>query len=208
MPSRLYKTVYPNGLENYATPAASTASSRAASIRSETSGSSSPKPAKSGFFSRFTGATLTVPSTPHVPIIAEEGSVDELILSGAAFGKLAVWLGYHARSYRSLQDTGRFIIVIPGLYLLLTLRSRQSFQPRVLLAPSKDQVRDALQWECSRRIGTHYWLLRGVVGFFGFNHDRKLALQALAVSAAKTDVHSVFAGYAAHFRYPANRSRI
>lgn len=37
--------------------------------------------------------------------------------------------------------------------------------------------------------------LRGVVGFLGFQHDRRLALQALAVSAARTDVHSVFAGY-------------
>ena len=35
---------------------------------------------------------------------------------------------------------------------------------------------------------------RSVVGFFGFDHDRKLALQALAVSAAKNDVHAVFAG--------------
>jgi hypothetical protein len=32
------------------------------------------------------------------------------------------------------------------------------------------------------------------VGFFGYNHDRKLALRALAVSANGTDVHSVFAG--------------
>lgn len=32
------------------------------------------------------------------------------------------------------------------------------------------------------------------MGFFGFNHDRKLALRALAVSANGTDVHSVFAG--------------
>lgn len=38
--------------------------------------------------------------------------------------------------------------------------------------------------------------LRNVVGLFGFQHNRKLALQALAVSAAKKDVHSVFAGYA------------
>lgn len=38
--------------------------------------------------------------------------------------------------------------------------------------------------------------VKGVVGFFGFHHDRKLALRALAVSAAKKDVHSVFAGYA------------
>jgi hypothetical protein len=39
-------------------------------------------------------------------------------------------------------------------------------------------------------------VFRSVVGFFGFNHDRKLALRALAVSANGTDVHSVFAGLA------------
>ncbi|KAI0373047.1 hypothetical protein BV20DRAFT_1050450 [Pilatotrama ljubarskyi] len=138
--SKLYKTVYPNGLQNYATPAASTANSRAASIRSEASGSSSQptalKPAKSGFFSRFTGAALSAPTTPQAPIVAEEGSIDELILSGTAFGY--------------------------GLFNLV-----------FSLLPAK---------------------IRGVVGFLGFNHDRKLALQALAVSAAKTDVHAVFAG--------------
>ncbi|KAI0664762.1 outer membrane protein Iml2/Tetratricopeptide repeat protein 39 [Cubamyces menziesii] len=138
--SKLYKTVYPNGLQDYATPAASGANSRAASIRSEASGSSSqvtvPKPAKSGFFSRFTGATLTVPTTPSAPVVAEEGSIDELILSGTAFGY--------------------------GLFNLV-----------FSLLPAK---------------------IRGVVGFLGFNHDRKLALQSLAVSAARSDVHSVFAG--------------
>ena len=35
---------------------------------------------------------------------------------------------------------------------------------------------------------------RAVVGFFGFQHDRKVALQALAVSAARGDVHAIFAG--------------
>ncbi|KAI0780543.1 outer membrane protein Iml2/Tetratricopeptide repeat protein 39 [Trametes elegans] len=138
--SRLFKTVYPNGLQDYATPAASSANSRAASIRSEVSGTSSqvaaPKPARSGFFSRLTGASLTVPTTPHAPIVAEEGSVDELVLSGAAFG------------------FGLFNLVFS-------------------LLPAK---------------------IRGVVGFFGFNHDRKLALQSLAVSATKNDVHGVFAG--------------
>jgi hypothetical protein len=39
-------------------------------------------------------------------------------------------------------------------------------------------------------------MLRSVVGFFGFNHDRKLALRALAISANGKDVHSVFAGLA------------
>ena len=37
-------------------------------------------------------------------------------------------------------------------------------------------------------------MCRTVVGFLGFQHDRKLALQALAVSAARKDVHSIFAG--------------
>ncbi|KAI0723829.1 outer membrane protein Iml2/Tetratricopeptide repeat protein 39 [Cerioporus squamosus] len=138
--TKLYKTVYPNGLDEYATPAASVAGSRAASIRSEVSDTGStaaaPKPARSGFFSRFTGASLAVPSAPRGPINAAEGTVDELILSGTAFGY--------------------------GLFNLV-----------FSLLPAK---------------------IRGVVGFLGFQHDRKLALRALAVSAAKTDVHAVFAG--------------
>jgi hypothetical protein len=36
--------------------------------------------------------------------------------------------------------------------------------------------------------------VRNVVGWFGFQHDRKLALHALAVGAAREDVHGVFAG--------------
>lgn len=66
-------------------------SSRAASIRSGVDGtsttSSAPKPTKSGFFSRLTGSTLSVPSTPQIPIGAADGSVDEFILSGTAFGE-------------------------------------------------------------------------------------------------------------------------
>ena len=36
--------------------------------------------------------------------------------------------------------------------------------------------------------------IQGVVGFLGYTHDRQLALEALAVSATKKDVHSVFSG--------------
>ncbi|KJA17945.1 hypothetical protein HYPSUDRAFT_218539 [Hypholoma sublateritium FD-334 SS-4] len=36
--------------------------------------------------------------------------------------------------------------------------------------------------------------VQGLVGFLGFKHDRKLALQALALAATKTDVHGTFAG--------------
>lgn len=35
---------------------------------------------------------------------------------------------------------------------------------------------------------------RGIVGFFGFNSDRRLALHALGVAATKDDSHAVFAG--------------
>ena len=45
----------------------------------------------------------------------------------------------------------------------------------------------------------HLTLPRTVVGFLGFQHDRRLALQALAVSAARKDVHGVFAGYSIDF---------
>lgn len=36
--------------------------------------------------------------------------------------------------------------------------------------------------------------VKRIVGWLGFQHDRKLALRALAVSAEKSDVHAVFAG--------------
>ncbi|KAF6748312.1 hypothetical protein DFP72DRAFT_1174376 [Ephemerocybe angulata] len=36
--------------------------------------------------------------------------------------------------------------------------------------------------------------VQGLVGMFGFQHDRALALRALALSATKKDVHGVFAG--------------
>lgn len=42
---------------------------------------------------------------------------------------------------------------------------------------------------------------RGLVGFFGFKHDRKLALKALSLAATKEDVHGVFAGSVNMFGY-------
>lgn len=82
---RLYKTVYPSGLDNYATPAASKAPSPSPSIRSDTSSTHTAKQ-RSGFFSRFSAAPISrhanpVSSTP-------EGPIEELIMSGTAFGEL------------------------------------------------------------------------------------------------------------------------
>ncbi|SJL17453.1 related to Mitochondrial outer membrane protein IML2 [Armillaria ostoyae] len=127
--TKLFKTVFPNGLDGYRTPAASPSVSRRPSNPSIRSVSTNAT--KTSFFSKWSGgSTLAVPQ-PIIP----EGPVDELIISGTAFG------------------FGLFNLVFS-------------------LLPKRVQ---------------------GVVGFFGFKHDRKLALQALAVSAAKTDVHSVFA---------------
>ncbi|KAG1731945.1 outer membrane protein Iml2/Tetratricopeptide repeat protein 39 [Suillus lakei] len=90
---------------------------------------------KSGFFSRWFAPSSSV-AAPGTITNPPSGPVEELVLSGTAFGY--------------------------GLFNLV-----------LSLLPAK---------------------IRNVVGFFGFNHDRMLALQALAVSAAGSDMHSVFAG--------------
>ncbi|KAG1865241.1 outer membrane protein Iml2/Tetratricopeptide repeat protein 39 [Suillus tomentosus] len=136
--NKLFKTVYPNGLQSYATPATTPLPSRRGSDRSLRSSAIQSKPttaSKSGFFSRWFAppASVAAPGTITNP---PSGPVEELVLSGTAFGY--------------------------GLFNLV-----------LSLLPAK---------------------IRNVVGFFGFNHDRMLALQALAVSAARNDIHSVFAG--------------
>ncbi|KAG2106816.1 outer membrane protein Iml2/Tetratricopeptide repeat protein 39 [Suillus discolor] len=136
--NKLFKTVYPNGLQSYATPATTPLPSRRGSDRSLRSSAIQSKPttaSKSGFFSRWFAppASVAAPGTITNP---PSGPVEELVLSGTAFGY--------------------------GLFNLV-----------LSLLPAK---------------------IRNVVGFFGFNHDRMLALQALAVSAARSDIHSVFAG--------------
>ncbi|KAG6863107.1 hypothetical protein C0991_008147 [Blastosporella zonata] len=150
--SKLYKTVFPNGLDAYTTPSGTPTPSRksstpsiysAASSNAElatTSAPATPPPSKS-LFARFTSSTLSVPSTRSTNGTAEgefppDGPVEDLIIAGTAFG------------------FGLFNLVFS-------------------LLPKKVQ---------------------SLVGFLGFKHDRKLALRALAVSAGKTDVHSVFAG--------------
>ncbi|GLB39315.1 putative protein of unknown function (DUF3808) [Lyophyllum shimeji] len=154
--SKLYKTVFPHGLDAYDTPAGSRAPSRKSSSPSmhsapSTPTTSNPAPSRS-LFARLTGsassstATLSVPNLHTVTSangtagggdqLPPDGPVEELVVAGTAFGY--------------------------GLFNLV-----------FSLLPKKVQ---------------------GIVGFLGFKHDRQLALRALAVSAQKKDVHSVFAG--------------
>ncbi|KAH9989095.1 hypothetical protein BJV74DRAFT_838881 [Russula compacta] len=152
--AKLYKVVFPNGLDTYDTPTASNASSRQGSLLSiaaqqvyssletPTSAVSSISSKSFGFFSRLGISRVATPSGASTPTSiappVEDGPIEDLIISGTAFGH--------------------------GLFNLV-----------LSLLPAK---------------------VKSVVGFFGFNHDRKLALRALAVSANGSDVHSVFAGLA------------
>ncbi|KAL4064823.1 hypothetical protein V8B97DRAFT_1986391 [Scleroderma yunnanense] len=138
--NKLFKTLYPNGLDAYATPSHSTpVPSRIPSQDGLKSSTNTPV-RNPGFFARWTGFPFGGISTPQ-PIVGttvnpSNGPVEELILSGAAFGY--------------------------GLFNLV-----------LSLLPAK---------------------IRHLVGFLGYNHDRQLALRALAVSAARSDVHAIFSG--------------
>ncbi|KIK19843.1 hypothetical protein PISMIDRAFT_682759 [Pisolithus microcarpus 441] len=139
--NKLFKTLYPNGLDAYATPSQATpAASRKPSEGSLQYAKTAPATSvrTSGFFSRWTGLGALATPIPILGTITNPayGPVEELVLSGAAFGY--------------------------GLFNLV-----------LSLLPAK---------------------IRNVVGFLGYSHDRQMALKALAVSAARTDVHAVFAG--------------
>ncbi|KAF9449736.1 hypothetical protein P691DRAFT_774496 [Macrolepiota fuliginosa MF-IS2] len=159
--TKLYKSVFPHGIDVYLPSpegvvshnpsTASFAGSVSYSSTSSAASSTSTLPAvadpepqlvpKRSFFSRFTYNTSTPALTaahhrPHIHPSKPDGPVDDLIISGTAFGY--------------------------GLFNLV-----------FSLLPKRVQ---------------------SVVGFFGFKHDRKLALKALAVAAARNDTHSVFAG--------------
>ncbi|KAL5513993.1 hypothetical protein ACEPAG_2754 [Sanghuangporus baumii] len=139
--TKLFKTVFPTGLDSYITPATTPTPSRspstpslAESVQSAAKTVSVPAtPSRGSFFGRW---GLTVPRQPSKSVIHPDGPMEDLIISGAAFGY--------------------------GLFNLV-----------FSLLPAK---------------------VKTVVGLFGYHHDRRLALQALAVSAARKDVHGTFAG--------------
>ncbi|KAI9567191.1 outer membrane protein Iml2/Tetratricopeptide repeat protein 39 [Boletus coccyginus] len=140
--TKLFKTIYPSGLDDYATPGHTPTPSRKGSIHNIRSSPTHPAPQarSSGFLTRwgFVSSTSAPPTAPMLGTMnnPSSGEIEELILSGAAFGY--------------------------GLFNLV-----------FSLLPAR---------------------VRTLVGILGYNHDRQLALQALAVSAARSDVHSVFAG--------------
>ncbi|KAG9313319.1 hypothetical protein JVU11DRAFT_5623 [Chiua virens] len=137
--TKLFKTLYPNGLDEYATPGQTPMSSRQGSIYNVKASVAqiSVQSRPSGFLARwgFTSPT-SPPPMPGTKTNPSNDEIEELILSGAAFGY--------------------------GLFNLV-----------LSLLPARARV---------------------VVGFLGYQHDRQLALRALAVSAARSDVHAAFSG--------------
>lgn len=95
--SRLFKTLYPNGLDEYATPGQTPMPSRQGSIHSVqgSAAHSVPQARSSGFLARWGFA----PSAPAPPMLGTKnnpssGPIEELILSGAAFGELLIGLTF------------------------------------------------------------------------------------------------------------------
>ncbi|KAI0034535.1 outer membrane protein Iml2/Tetratricopeptide repeat protein 39 [Vararia minispora EC-137] len=152
--TKLYKLVFPIGLDTAPTPALSRRSSKTSiSAASASTAASAPaatvtvtaaaaallSPPPRRLFGRWGGGGASAPVSPAAtPVPIDDGPIEELVVSGTAFGY--------------------------GLFQLV-----------LSLLPQK---------------------VKSVVGFFGLGHDRRLALRALAVSAAKNDVHAVFAGLA------------
>ncbi|TEB21864.1 mitochondrial outer membrane protein IML2 [Coprinellus micaceus] len=165
--TKLYKTVFPAGIPSspsspssptLALPPPSSATLTVPSIKHKASISSlasvsSSNAAGKGFFSRWVAGGNAAAAASEPNLLAghggkghkghlhesqgyQDGPVEELVVSGVAFGY--------------------------GLFNLV-----------FSLLPKKVQ---------------------GLVGFLGFQHDRPLALKALALSASKSDVHSVFSG--------------
>jgi hypothetical protein len=89
--SRLFKTVYPNGLDEFDTPGHTPTPSVKGSFLSAGSSTiqSAPQARISGFLSRF-GFLSPAPAPPVLTRndSPSDGAVEELIQSGAAFGEL------------------------------------------------------------------------------------------------------------------------
>lgn len=88
--SRLFRTLYPNGLDDYATPGHTPTPSRKGSVHSvrPPAAHAAPQARPSGFLARWG----FVASTPAPPTLGTRNNpsndaVEELILSGAAFGE-------------------------------------------------------------------------------------------------------------------------
>ncbi|KAH7908767.1 hypothetical protein BJ138DRAFT_1156898 [Hygrophoropsis aurantiaca] len=165
--SKLFKTVYPNGLGAYSTPSTSPSPSRkgsngsvrATALKDDIQSSSSNNSPTSNGQSSASNVNMSSPSSP------------QSLLSVPSFFSRWPFAGPAAPTVGTISDDA------VGLWEDLILSGSAFgfglFNLIFSLLPTK---------------------VRGVVGFFGFRHDKKLALQALSVSAARTDVHSVFAG--------------
>ncbi|KAF8229976.1 hypothetical protein L208DRAFT_1284137 [Tricholoma matsutake] len=170
--TRLYKTVFPHGLDPHNTPA------------------------------------RTLPSLNHTPSFQNAPSRTGPVLSTST-----------SMSNLSIDSTTRApptLVANPDTNTNSSLKSRSSFFGRwtsgstltipVSFGRSSSDVEDGPVDEliiAGTAFGYGLFNLvfsllpkkvQSVVGLFGFKHDRKIALQSLAVSAAKKDVHSVFAG--------------
>jgi hypothetical protein len=131
--TRLFKTVYPNGLQSYATPATTPLPSRrgsSGSLSSSATQSNAPSKSstpKSGFFSRWIPfAPVTTVAAPGTMTNPPNGPVEELVLSGTAFGTPFLYFPAF-----SLNKKSRIWVIQPGAFSP-TCEDQVCFQLRVI----------------------------------------------------------------------------
>jgi hypothetical protein len=111
---RLYKVVFPGGLDAYGTPSQSATPSRSStpSIPSNTHSNPLSKP---GLLGRFLGSSssLSVPSRSSSPLPLPDGLPEETVVSGTAFGTLFL----HKRGPFELIPS-RIRIIQPGVVII------------------------------------------------------------------------------------------
>lgn len=165
--TKLYKTVFPNGIDAYlpSPPPMLGAVSRQSSFAGSVSYSSAASAASS---------TSTLPAVPEPepdlkPVISQKRSLFSRLTSGPNASTPALTAAHHRPHLHPKKPDGP----VDDLVIAGTAFGYGLFNLVFSLLPKR---------------------IQNVVGFFGFKHDRKLALKALAVAAARNDTHSVFAG--------------
>ncbi|KLO11975.1 hypothetical protein SCHPADRAFT_876147 [Schizopora paradoxa] len=203
--TKLYKTVFPHGIDSYVTPATtplnSSLPSRNPSTPSFTLNSDASSSTTSSSSSASVNSTNSNDSTNTTTGVAAKLAVVDKKMTGLTLTAPPSPIptkgsGFFGRWTRSAAPS-------PSASKTEFLEPKASESEIDIAAHTEGPVEELVVSGAAFGFGLFnlaFSLLpakvKTVVGFLGFQHDRKVALQALAVSAARSDVHAVFSGLA------------
>ncbi|EAU84983.2 hypothetical protein CC1G_04079 [Coprinopsis cinerea okayama7 len=169
--TKLYKTVFPAGIDAEEKPPAPAEVAPSSSSTLQVPNGLQHKSSFSSLSSvSSTGSNATLPPAPPSPTqpAVTKSFFSRWLGSSAAAAASEPTLPLHHHQHHHIPDGPVEELIVSG-----TAFGYGLFNLVFSLLPKKVQ---------------------SLVGFLGFQHDRKLALKALALSASKKDVHGVFAG--------------